>query len=74
MSTGPPRAGHLINEAYELAEAAAQLQAGVPRGFRGMAGFEFVAPAFIPGLVRFTARLANQRVSLALTALRTSTS
>lgn len=60
-----PLAGHLINGAYELAEAVSELQPGVPRGFRAMSGFKFVAAPSIPGIVRYTARLANGHVRFA---------
>lgn len=57
-------AGHLISGAYELAEVAAQLQAGAgaPLGFRAMSGFKFLAAPSIPGIVRYTARLASREV------------
>ena len=57
-------AGHLINEAYELAEAAAELAVGEDLVFRAMTGFKFVHSPGIPGVVRFTARLAGPTVRL----------
>ena len=63
-STFTNLAGHLINEAYELAEAAAELQVGAALAFRAMTGFKFVHSPSIPGVVRFTARIADCTVRL----------
>ena len=57
-------AGHLINEAYEVAEAAAELRVGAALAFRAMTGFKFVHSPSIPGVVRFTARIVDCTVRL----------
>ena len=53
--------GHLINEAFEVAEAAAELHAGGRVALRTLTGFRFLAAPSLGGLVRFTAQLRVRR-------------